>query len=486
MNRQIRLVGLISLFLFGAAFVNLNWVQLFNAQHLANNPDNVRVLLKEYAIARGPILSADEKTVAVSVKTPNDSLKYLRTYPQGPLFAHVSGYYSFVYGRAALEATQNKALTGQAGGLTMQQLSDQLLGGTQMGDTVVTTISNQLQQAAAAALGAHKGAVVAIDPTTGAILAMVSSPSYDPTTISSHEASASTAAWKALQADPNQPMLNRAVSQTYPPGSTFKIITAAAALQNGLGVNTSFAPASQFLPAQTNAPIRNFGNEVCGGSMAQALSQSCNVYFARLATQLPAGTLARTAREFGFGEAPPLEIPDVMSRLPSDADLKSPAFTAQSAIGQFNVAATPLQMALVAAGIANQGRIMTPRLVKEIRDPKSNIVSQTKPSLWKQAVPPDVAATLTTLMEGVVDSGTGTAAQMQGVKVAGKTGTAQNAVGQAPHAWFIAFAPADAPKIAVAVLVENGGNLGSEATGGRVSAPIAQQVMQADRTVRGW
>ena len=291
---------------------------------------------------------------------------------------------------------------------------------------------------------------------------------------------------KALQADLGKPMLNRATSQTYPPGSTFKVITAAAALENGLGVNTSYAPAGQFLPAQTTSPIKNFGNEVCGGNMTQALTQSCNVYFARLATQLPAGALAKTARDFGFGEAPPFDIGDVASRLPTDADLKSPAFAAQSAIGQYNVAATPLQMALVAAGIANQGKIMTPRLVKEVRDPQGNVIRSIPPALWKTAVSPDVAATLTTLMEGVVDSGTGTAAQIPGVRVAGKTGTAQNATGQAPHAWFISFAPADAPKIAVAVLIENGGNLGSEATGGKLSAPIAQQVMVADRQVRGW
>jgi peptidoglycan glycosyltransferase len=485
-NRQIRIVALIALVLFGVAFVNLNWVQLVNAQHLANNPANVRVILKEYAIARGPILSADEKTVAQSVKTPTETLKYLRTYPEGPTYAHVSGYYSYVYGRAQLEARYNKDLTGQGGGLTMQSLSDQLLGGTMQGNTVVSTINDQLQKTAAQALGSHKGAVVALDPTTGAILAMVSSPSYDPTTISTHNPNADTAAWKALQADPGNPMLNRATSQTYPPGSTFKVITAAAAIGNGLGVSTTYAPAGQFLPAQTTSPIKNFGNEVCGGDMAAAFTVSCNAYFAKLGTQLPAGALAKTARDFGFGQTPPLDIGDVASRLPTDADLKSPAFTAQSAIGQYNVAATPLQMALVAAGIADQGKIMKPRLVKEIRDPQGNVVKQFPPELWRTAVTPDVAATMTTLMEGVVASGTGTAAQINGVKVAGKTGTAQNAAGAAPHAWFISFAPADAPKIAVAVLVENGGNLGSEATGGKLSAPIAQQVMAMDRQVRGW
>jgi peptidoglycan glycosyltransferase len=251
-------------------------------------------------------------------------------------------------------------------------------------------------------------------------------------------------------------------------------------------LSTSFPQAGQFLPAQTNSPIKNFGGEVCGGDMAAAFTVSCNVYFARLATELPKGALAKTAQSFGFGTAPPLDIPAAASRLPSEADLRSPAFTAQSAIGQYNVAATPLQMALVAAGIANQGKIPVPRIVKQVRDPQGNVVETPQPQVWKQAVDPQTAATITSLMQGVVQSGTGTAAQISGVKVAGKTGTAQTVPGQAPHAWFIAFAPADAPRIAVAVLVENGGDLGSEATGGAVSAPIAQKVLVEDRALRGW
>src|SRR5207237_5098650 len=217
---------------------NRNRVERVDAQPLANNPANIRVLLKEYAIERGPILSADERDVAKSVKTPNDNLKFVRVYPQGPVFAHASGYYSLVYGRAALEAAYNKQLTGQGGRLTMQQLSDQLLGGAQVGDTVVTTLNSQLQQAAAAALGTHRGAVVAIDPNNGAVLAMVSSPSYDPTTISSHDTTQVTRAWNALQADPGRPMLNRAASEAYPPGSTFTRVASAGAMDRCLGLSS--------------------------------------------------------------------------------------------------------------------------------------------------------------------------------------------------------------------------------------------------------
>jgi peptidoglycan glycosyltransferase len=487
-NRQIRIVAIIALVLFGVVFINLNWVQLVDAQKLANNPANIRVLLKAYANERGPILSADEKTVAGSKHTPTDAYKWLRTDPSGSLYADVSGYDSLTYGSTELENTYNKELTGQGGRLSMQSLSDQLLGNNTVGDTVVLNINSTLQQVATTALGTKKGAVVALDPNTGAILAMVTSPSYDPNPLASHDPTTIATAWKALQADPDNPMLNRATGATFPPGSTFKVITTAAALQNGFSVSNTYAPATQFLPAQTNSPIKNFGGENCGGDMIEAFTVSCNAYYAKLGTMLPQGALAATARAFGFDSAPPLQIPDAASRIASDADLSSPAFTAQSAIGQYNDAATPLQMALVAAAVADGGKIMAPQLVKEVRDAQGNIISQTQPTLWKTAMDPTTAATLTTMMESVVNSpnGTGTAARIPNVMVAGKTGTAENAPGQAPHAWFIAFAPADAPRIAVAVLVENGGNLGNEATGGAVSAPIAQKVMVADQTLEGW
>lgn len=486
MNRQIRIVAFIALVLFAALFVNLNWLQLVDAQNLANNPANVRVLLREYANQRGPILTADEKTVALSTHTPNDAYKWLRTYPANSLYADVSGYDSLIYGASELESTYNKQLTGQGGPTTMQSLSDQLLGNNTVGDTVVLTINSTLQQVATNALGNRKGAVVALDPTTGDILAMVTSPSYDPNPLASHNGSTISAAWKTYQADPANPMLNRATSQSYPPGSTFKVITTAAALQNGFTVTQTYPDATQYLPPDTTNAIKNFGGESCGGDMTEAFTISCNSYYSHLGDALPPGALAATAKAFGFGSAPPLQIPTAVSRIASDSDLASPPYAAQSAIGQYDDAASPLQMALVAAAVANGGKIMAPQLVKEVRDAQGNILSQTTPSLWKTAMDPSTAATLTTMMESVVTSGTGTGAQIPNVMVAGKTGTAQNAPGAAPHAWFIAFAPANAPRIAVAVLVEHGGNLGSEATGGAVSAPIAKQVMEADQSLGGW
>jgi peptidoglycan glycosyltransferase len=487
MNRQVRAVGYALLILFGVAFLRLNWIQVVRAEDLANHPDNVRVLLKEHAVERGAILAAGEgQTLAESKPTPDQELKYLRTYSTGPLFAHVVGYYSIVYGRDRLERTYTKALTGRGGVLSMQDLGDRLLGRGEKGDTLVLSIHPRVQEAATKALGSRKGAVVALDPINGEVLALVSFPSFDPNPLSGHDRKKMRETWQALQADPNKALLNRATSRSYPPGSTFKVVTAAAALERGLGTDVSFPAAREYQPPQTDKSIRNFGGRTCGGDMADAMRISCNVYFARLGAELQRGALGNTARAFGFGEVPPIDIRAAASRMPSDDRLRSPAFAAQSAIGQFDVSATPLQMAMVAAGIAHDGKVMTPRIVREILDARGAQVRQTEAELWREAITPETATAVKELMLSVVEAGTGTAAQMPGVRVAGKTGTAQTQEGQAPHAWFIAFAPAESPRIAVAVVVEGGGDLGNEATGGRVAAPIAKQVLEAHRAVQGW
>jgi peptidoglycan glycosyltransferase len=485
-NRQVRRVALIILIFYGIVYLNLNRIQLVQAEKLANDPRNVRLLLKEYSSERGAVVSADGKTLAQSKPTPQETLKYLREYPLGPLFAQSVGYYSVVFGRDRIERTYNRALTGAAGVLTVQDIGDRFLGKGNPGDTVELAIDSEVQQAATAALGNRKGAVVAIDPETGEILAMVSSPSFDPNPISGHNGTVIRKAWDALQADPDKPLLNRATSESYPPGSTFKVVTAAAALEHGKPVTTTYPSQAQFVPPQTDKPIGNFGNHACGGDMADALRASCNTYFAHLGADLAPGDLEETARNFGFGETPPLDVQAARSRVPSADDLRSPAFRAQSAIGQFDVSATPLQMALVAAGIANGGQIPKPRLAKRVRDFRGIKVETFQPEIWKEAISKETADTLTRLMVDVVDNGTGKAAAIPGVKVAGKTGTAQTREGEAPHAWFICFAPADKPRIAMAVVVEHGGDLGNEATGGKLAAPIAKAVLEAHRKVGLW
>lgn len=486
MNKQIRVVGFTILILFGAVFLNLSWLQLGRAEGLANHPANTRLLLKEYALERGAIRSVDGKTLAVSEPTPDAQLKSVRRYPMGALFAHTAGYYSIRFGREGLERTYNKQLTGKGGVVTMQDLGDRLLGRGQKGDTLVLSIDTSVQTAAMNALGSRKGAVVALDPTNGQILAMYSSPSFDPNALSQQSSQGQEQAWKALQTDPNKSQLNRAASTIYPPGSTFKIITAAAALENGRGTDTTFPAMRQYQPEQTNRPIGNFGDSTCGGDMVTAFTVSCNTYFAQLGAELPAGALEKTARAFGFSERPPLDIRAAASKLPTGDQLKSPAFRALSSIGQFNVSATPLQMALVAAAIGNGGNVPVPRMVKQIEDARGAVAQQTGSETWKRAVSAQTAATIKEMMVQVAERGTARAAAIPGVRVAAKTGTAQTGEsGQGVLAWTVAFAPADSPRIAIAVVVEGSGE-GSTETGGKVAAPMVRQILLAHRNVAGW
>lgn len=484
MNRQIRMVGLAVLVMFGALFVNLNWIQIFSAQRLANNPANTRVLLREHSIARGAILSADLSVLAQSQPTPKEALKFLRVYDTGPLFGHVTGFYSVRFGRTGLESKYNDSLIGKGGVLTIQDLDDRLSGGRR-GDDVVISINSIVQRAAAEALGARRGAVVALDPITGQVLAMYSSPTFDPNSLSQHSQSAQGEVWTALNADANKPLLNRATSATYAPGSTFKLITAAAAIENGKG-DVSFPPAKSYQPPQTDKSIGNFGGSTCGGNMAEALRTSCNVYFARLGAELPTGVLEETARSFGFGEVPDIDMVATASKLPAASALRSPAFAAQSAIGQFDVAATPLQMAIVASVIANRGALVASRLGAEIRETSGEGLTKTRSEVLRQTIKTETAATLTAMMVEVVKSGTGTAAAISGIEVAGKTGTAQAGVqGERSFVWFVGFAPASGPRIAIAVLVESEEDSSNE-TGGRIAAPIAKKLIETHRAAARW
>ena len=486
MNKQIRTVGFAILILFGAVLLNLSWIQLVRADELANHGSNTRLLFKEYALERGAIRSIDGETLAISEPTPNAELKSLRRYPKSPLFAHTVGYYSIRFGRAGLERSYNEQLTGKGGVVTMQDLGDRLLGRGEKGDTLALSIDVSVQEAARDALAGRKGAVVALDPTTGQVLAMYSSPSFDPNPLSQHSSEGQEQAWTSLNDDPDRPLLNRASVSTYPPGSTFKIIAAAAALEIGQGTDTSFPEMKEYQPEQTDRTIGNFGDSTCGGDMRTAFRVSCNTYFAQLGAELPAGALEDTAKAFGFTEAPPLDIRTAVSRLPTEDQLKSPAFRALSSIGQFNVAATPLQMALVAAGIANDGNVPVPKLVKQIEDARGAVAEQTRPEIWKRAVSPQTASIIKEMMVSVVENGTARAAAIPGVSVAAKTGTAQT--GEAADetlAWTVAFAPADSPRIAIAVVVEGSGPGGNE-TGGRIAAPMVRQVLEAHRSVAGW
>jgi peptidoglycan glycosyltransferase len=474
MNRSLRRVAIAVLVMFGALLINANVVQVGRAQSLKNNPHNSRVLLSEYSHKRGPIV-VDGHAIALSKKT-HANYKYLRTYPGGALYSPVTGYYSLLYGATGIEQAENDILSGSSDKLFVRRLSDYFTGRTPEGGQVVLTLDAKAQQAAYDALAGQRGAVVALDPSTGAILALVSQPSYDPTPLTSHNDKTMKHAYASLNSRPDAPLLDRAISERYPPGSTFKVVTAAAALSSGkYRPGTSIpAPAKlQFADAR-RFPLPNFQGETCSSAghmtLADALRVSCNTAFGGLGLKLGGDTLKRQAEAFGFGKSISIPMASVSSTFVSES---SDALLARTAIGQDQDTATPLQMAMVAAGIANHGVVMQPFLVQKTLGPDLSPLSQAHPTPFSRAVSPAVATELTTMMEGVVQSGTGVNAQIPGITVAGKTGTAENVPGQRTHAWFICFAPAQHPKIAVAVLVEHGG------IGGEAAAPIARQVMQA-------
>jgi penicillin-binding protein A len=480
MNAPIRRLSFVVALLFSALLVSTTWIQFVSAKELDNRPGNRRTLLESYSRERGAILVGG-LPVATSIASKDD-LKYVRTYPSGKLYSQVTGFYSFTYDAGGgLEGAENPLLSGQSDKLFYRRVVDMVTGKAPSGASLELTINAKAQQAADKALGDQRGAVVALDPATGAILAMVSHPQYDPTTLSSHNLDAVAASWKNLNEDPLKPMLNRAISELYPPGSTFKLVTAAAALSSGKFTEESQipGPATLDLP-QTTATLPNDDHKPCGPgnmtSLTHALEISCNSAFGWLGLELGGDELRSQAAKFGFGD--PLRVPMRVAPSRVPAELNKPQ-TAQAAIGQHDVRVTPLQMAMVSAAIANKGLVMSPYLIKDTRNSDLDILDQHQPVELSQAISPDVAAALTRMMVTVVKSGTGTAAQIPGVVVAGKTGTAEQGADEAPHAWFTAFAPADNPKVAVAVLVEDGGTAGDEAFGGKVAAPIARQVIEA-------
>ncbi|WP_108667527.1 peptidoglycan D,D-transpeptidase FtsI family protein [Euzebya rosea] len=489
MTRSIRHTAWTVFVLFGLLFVNLNWLQVIQADDLARDERNRRQLLAEYEIQRGSITAGSgtqQRTIARSQDT-SDQLRFQRVYSDGPTYAHVTGFHSFIYARTQLEQRYNEFLQGSSPDALFRNLADALQGRERQGDTVVTSIVPAVQEAAVQALGGQTGAIVAIDPRTGAVLAMVSSPTYDPNELSSHDGASIRAAWERLEADPANPRLNRATSELYAPGSTFKVVTAAALLERGGSPEDTFDdPAFLDLP-QTTAQIGNFasGRSCAGGTITlrRALEVSCNTTFGLIGLDIGAAALVETAQSFGLNTDIEFDVPTATSRIPTELD---PPQTAQSAIGQRDVRVSPLQMAMVAGAIGNGGVMMRPRLVTEVQDYAGRVLREypaeplSIPSRdGSQAVSPGTAATLTDMMVGVVNNGTGTNAAIPGVQVAGKTGTAEQGEGQSPDVWFIGFAPAEAPRVAVAVVVEEGGNGGESGTGGGIAAPIARTVMAA-------
>jgi peptidoglycan glycosyltransferase len=478
-NAPLRKVAISVLVLFTLLIVNVNIIQVVRAQSLRENPRNTRVLTEEYDRERGAIVVAGNE-IASSVST-GETLDYLRQYPQGPLYAAATGYYSVIFGNAGLERAENDVLAGTDDRLALRRLGDILTGRDPSGGNVELTLDPAVQQAAMDGLDGVTGAVVALDPSTGAILGMASSPTYDPNQLSSHDPAAMRAYAEQItpaeDSDAADPRTNQATSERYPPGSIFKVVVSAAALASGDYTPDTVVPApQQLLLPNTTTQLKNFGDAACSSSGEQALIDaltiSCNTAFAQLGIDLGEDRVRQMAEAFGLddqGFQMPLAVAgSTVGDVANDAEL------GVASIGQQNVVVTPMQAAMIASAVANDGTLMKPYLVDSIQAPDLTVVDQTDPEEMSRPSSSDVAGELTQMMTSVVESnnGTGRRARIDGVEVAGKTGTAENA--GPDHNWFIGFAPADDPKIAVAVFVRNGGG-----TGGDISAPIAKSVMEA-------
>lgn len=482
MNQPIRRLSMLVALMFVLLLGSSTWIQVLGAQDIKEAEGNRRTQLDSYARERGQILLGGRP---IARSTPsNDDLTWQRVYSEPQLYSHVTGYHSFTYGPGGgLEAAADGLLSGRDDQLFYDRLTDTIAGRTPKGASLELTINPKAQKAAEDALGDQRGAVVALNPATGEILAMVSHPTYDPSPLVSHDAATEKAAWKRLNADGNgRPLVNRAIGgNLYPPGSVYKIVTAAAALESGDYTKDSSipGPARLDLP-QTTASLPNAHGGPCGPgdrvTLEVALQDSCNTAFGWLGMELGGQALSEQSEKFGFGQDLTVPMKVSPSTFPSDPN---PPQEAQSGIGQFEVRVTPMQVAMVTAAVANEGVVMRPYIVERVLGGDTSVIDETKPDEMSEAVSSETASALSDMMVRVVEQGTGSGGAVPGISVAAKTGTAQHEQGAAPHAWYTAFAPADNPKIAVAVVVEDGGAAGNQASGGQVAGPISAAVMKA-------
>jgi peptidoglycan glycosyltransferase len=477
MDRQIKRLGLGLVVLFVVLFLQLNNLQVLQASKLSTASGNIRKVLDDFSRPRGVIQTSDGVVLARSTPT-NDLYKFQRVYPAGPLFSQITGYFSFVYGSSGVEQTYSSQLAGRT--VPISHLSDLLTTRTRTEDLTLT-LSNQLQQVVQNAIGQRSASVVVLNPTNGSVLAMYSNPTFDPNPLSSHDQNTQRNAWNLYQLDPTQPMLPRAYRRGYAPGSTFKVVTASATLDRDPVLATKNYPQATSIPLpQTNQTLSNFGHETCGGTLPDLLKFSCDTGFGQMGLDLGADNLSGEAQAFGFDKVPPLDVHAVASTFPPASSFaQNKPGLAYSAIGQQNVSATALQMGLVASGIANGGVIMTPHVMSELRDNEGRQVQSFGAKPWQQATSQSTAGSVRDMMVGVVNGGTATAVALPNVQVAAKTGTAQTSAGAGNNNWLIGFAPADNPKVAVAVVVPAQTGLGSDTTGAQIAGPIFKTVLQA-------
>ncbi|MBB3729531.1 peptidoglycan D,D-transpeptidase FtsI family protein [Nonomuraea dietziae] len=481
MNGTLKRAAVACLVMFGLLMLNVNYLQALKAEELRSDARNIRNYYDRYDVQRGRI-TAGGTILAQSVEKKKGDFRFVRNYPDGKVFAHVTGFFS-PESQSAIENSENRYLDSTHPDLLLRRGIDLFTGEPTRGANVEVTINPRAQKAAHEALSASgkRGAVVALNPKTGAILTMVSLPTYDPNVLSGTDKPTVFGAYNKLDKDKtNGPLVNRAINRTYPPGSTYKVLTAAAFLEDDTSRDgQTIVPAPQVLDLpNTTADLPNSGGAACGGGqvpLVYALERSCNTPFGKIGMDLGYDRMAEQAAKFGVGQ--PLAVP--MSVSQSDVGPKEDqAALAQASIGQRSNQMTPLQMAMIAAGIANDGKVMKPHLVQKITDAKNDTIEEAEPEELSEAVSSETAAKLRQMMVSVVNNGTASRAQISGVEVGGKTGTAQTVQGKAPHAWFISFAPAQDPQVAVAVIVESG-SAGTDASGGQTAAPIAKAVMEA-------
>jgi len=481
MTKELRRLSILMLIMFLALFASTSWIQVVEADALSANPANRRALYDSYEVQRGSII-ASGIPIASSVPS-NDIYSWQRQYPDAPMWAHVTGWINPALGSSTgIEQAMNQALSGTSGSQFFSRIERIITGQPPRGSNVVLSLDANAQRAAYEALGSLQGAVIAIEPATGRILAMVSSPSFDTNVLAQHDPDAALAAYDALDAEPTHPLYDRSIGgDLNPPGSTFKLVVASAALASG-----DYTPESQLpnlavyrLP-QSSAVVYNAGGGTCGGgatvSIADALRLSCNIPFAQLAVELGDNAIREEAEKYGFNTSFDVPMTSTPSSYPRALDDPQTALTG---FGQGQVTATPLQMAMVSAGIANRGIVMSPRLVDRVIGSDLSVQETFDDVEFGRALEDDLAAEMIAMMVANVNDGAASGARIDGVDVGGKTGTAENGPGRPYTLWFTGFAPADNPRVAVAVVVEDGGGQGQSGSGNTIAAPIAKRVMEA-------
>lgn len=479
MNVQIKRLGIFLVLCYLALFVKLNLVQVFQADELTDSPLNRRTVQREYNRPRGAITSADGALLAQSKDTDGESIKRIRSYPEKELFGQITGHFSFTFGATGVEKTYNDELSASTVQQQVLSLAD-LFSNKETVGNVQVSVRKDLQQEARDALGQREGSVVVLDPRTGEILAFWSYPSYDPNLLSGSDTLAMQGAWKLLNAAPDKPLQAKQYQERYFPGSTFKVVTGGVGLQTGKVTkdDPSYPVESSYTAKGTRTPLKNYGGELCGGTLFPILQISCNTAFARMGSETIGGQdMINGAGSFGFNQPVPIDLPSAAtSRFPTDV-VKDVPKLALASIGQSDVAATPLQMALVTAGVANKGVIMKPHVMRQVTDSDGRVVKTYAPEPWLTPMDEEHAGVMREAMIGVVTGGTGTPAQIPGVEVAGKTGTAQLGDGRV-HTWMVSMAgpPGGVPEVVVAAVVLNQ-PAENEFTGGQVAGPIAKRMM---------